>query len=79
MHKMSWRSSNFGSSLEHLKNRYFPLFLGSKDMHRRLNVFDFGHIQTSDIGVTWPWTIAFYLNYSNYFDKFICWLSGELP
>ena len=23
--------------------------------------FYFGHVHTSDIGVTWPWTIAFYL------------------
>ena len=33
-------------------------FLGSKDMHRSLYVFDFGHIHTADIGVTWPWTVA---------------------
>ena len=42
--------------------------------------FDFVHMQTADIGVTWPWAIAFLLeNYSNYFDDFTCWLSDEWP
>ena len=30
-------------------------------MHRILKGFDFGHIQTTDIGVILPWTIAFLL------------------
>ena len=50
-------------------------------MHRRLKGFDFGYIQTPDIGVTWPWTLNCFLrvleNHSKYFDDFTYWLSGE--
>ena len=34
---------------------------GNKDMHRRLKGFDFGHIQTADIGVIGPGQLLSYL------------------
>ena len=35
--------------------KYAPNFFYCKmDMHKSLKGFDFGHIQTAGIGITWP-------------------------
>ena len=52
--------------------------LVTNEMHRRSKGFDFDHIQTGAIGVTWPWAIAFLLkNYLKCFDACTCKLPGE--
>ena len=56
------------------------LFLGNKDMFKNHKRFDFWHIQTADIVelIGPEKTIALLLkNYSEYFNDFTWWLSGE--
>ena len=49
-------------TIAHLLRANFPIIslwggfklAGKKGMHKSSKGFDFGHIQTADIGVTWP-------------------------